>query len=190
MSLIPNTDYSYDYLYDKVYESCDIDSNEISKLLKNLNVEYIYTRTPIETYEFSLYSILEEYGGYLYKANQYMFEVSNIIDEDAIANGMKDKGVILSTSISDEIKKYNTELRVSCERNDLSEKNNFILNSKINSIIDEDVFFFPFLSNVESTSSPTILCNINRGMGLNIFTHFKVVLSNENVTKSIYSSYE
>lgn len=139
MSLIPNTDYSYDYLYDKVYESCDIDSNEISKLLKDLNVEYIYTRTPIETYEFSLYSILEEYGGYLYKANQYMFEVSNIIDEDAIANGMKEKGVILSKSISDEIKKYNTELRVSYERNNLSEMNNSVLNLKVNSIIDEDV---------------------------------------------------
>jgi hypothetical protein len=55
-------------------------------------------------------------------------------------------------------------------------------------IIDDDVFFFPFLSTVESTSSPTILCNINRGIGKDIFEHFRNVLAKEEVTKIVYDS--
>jgi hypothetical protein len=55
-------------------------------------------------------------------------------------------------------------------------------------IIDDDVFFFPFLSTVESTSSPTILSNINRGVGNEIFKHVEKVLSEVEVTRIIYDS--
>jgi len=56
-------------------------------------------------------------------------------------------------------------------------------------IIDDDVFFFPFLSAVESTSSPIILCNINRGIGKEIYKHMKYVLSENEVTRVIYNSH-
>jgi len=55
-------------------------------------------------------------------------------------------------------------------------------------IIDEDIFFFPYLSTVESTSSPTILCNINRGIGKVIFEHFEITLKSSKVSKELYKS--
>lgn len=53
-------------------------------------------------------------------------------------------------------------------------------------VIDNDVFFFPFLSTVESTSSPTILCKADRGIGEAIFKHIKNIVSNEEVTRVVY----
>jgi hypothetical protein len=55
-------------------------------------------------------------------------------------------------------------------------------------IIDDDVFFFPFLSTVESTSSPIILCNLNRGIGKEIFNHLNKIFGKDEVTKSIFDS--
>lgn len=65
-SLILDTSYSYVFLYKKVYENHDIDSDEIENLLNELNVEYIYTRDPINTKNYVLYNVFDGYG-YLYK---------------------------------------------------------------------------------------------------------------------------
>jgi hypothetical protein len=55
-------------------------------------------------------------------------------------------------------------------------------------IIDDDVFFFPFLANVDSTSSPIILCNIHRGIGSQITQHIEKILSEPEITRTIYES--
>lgn len=53
-------------------------------------------------------------------------------------------------------------------------------------VIDDDVFFFPFLSNPESTNSPTIHCDATIGIGHQILAHFESVFENVKITKIRY----
>ena len=46
-------------------------------------------------------------------------------------------------------------------------------------LIDDDLFFFPFLSGPESTDDPIIQCAINDGIGARIYEHFNKILNGD-----------
>jgi hypothetical protein len=53
-------------------------------------------------------------------------------------------------------------------------------------IIDDDVFFFPFLAGPESTNDPMMQCFANKGLGFNILTHYRKLLNKKEVTEIVY----
>jgi len=53
-------------------------------------------------------------------------------------------------------------------------------------IVDDAVFFFPFVSGPDSTNNPTIKCCAAAGIGRAIFEHCKILLSHEGVTRVVY----
>jgi hypothetical protein len=46
-------------------------------------------------------------------------------------------------------------------------------------VVDDELFFFPFLAGVDSTSNPTIRCSANTGLGECITSHFQKLLAND-----------
>lgn len=53
-------------------------------------------------------------------------------------------------------------------------------------IIDDDVFFFPYLSGPDSTTDPTIHCDANKGIGLSIVNHIQKITSTKEVVEVVY----
>jgi hypothetical protein len=46
-------------------------------------------------------------------------------------------------------------------------------------VVDDNVYFFPFLSNHESNISPMILCDANKTIGVSIINHFKYIFDQQ-----------
>jgi hypothetical protein len=53
-------------------------------------------------------------------------------------------------------------------------------------IVDDDVFFFPFLAMPESTNHPTIRCDATLGIGKEIATHVKHQFDSDLLTTCVY----
>lgn len=53
-------------------------------------------------------------------------------------------------------------------------------------IIDDDVFFFPFLAGAESTNDPTLHCSASTGVGTSILQHFNRLFSDKEVCQTVY----
>jgi len=53
-------------------------------------------------------------------------------------------------------------------------------------VIDDELFFFPFLSGPESTNDPTIQCCINDGVGKRIYDHFARILNGNLIVDTVY----
>lgn len=53
-------------------------------------------------------------------------------------------------------------------------------------IIDDDIFFFPFLAGPESTNDPMLYCSGSVGIGKAIFTHFSKITNDSEVVKIVY----
>jgi len=47
-------------------------------------------------------------------------------------------------------------------------------------VVDDDLFFFPFLARVESTDDPTIHCTADAKLGSKIVQHFENLFANDN----------
>jgi hypothetical protein len=52
-------------------------------------------------------------------------------------------------------------------------------------IIDDEVFFFPFLATDYSTQTPTLLASIDTGLGKCVYNHFKKILSDDAVMRKM-----
>ncbi|NUQ77827.1 MAG: hypothetical protein HUU21_30190 [Polyangiaceae bacterium] len=57
-------------------------------------------------------------------------------------------------------------------------------------IIDDDLFFFPFLANTDSTNDPTIYCAAEGSVGRSIIDHFTKLLQNSEVCTTTYHQKE
>ena len=55
-------------------------------------------------------------------------------------------------------------------------------------IIDDDVFFFPFLAGPESTNDPMLLCSTKVGIGKAVLSHFRKLVSDTEVVELVYES--
>jgi hypothetical protein len=53
-------------------------------------------------------------------------------------------------------------------------------------VVDEDLFFFPFLSGPESTNDPIIHCSANGGIGKRVYEHFERIMESGLVSETIY----
>lgn len=53
-------------------------------------------------------------------------------------------------------------------------------------IIDDDVFFFPFLSGPDSTNDPIINCCLENGIGKSVFEHFDQVLKKNELFDTVF----
>ena len=53
-------------------------------------------------------------------------------------------------------------------------------------VIDNDIFFFPFLSSPESTNTPTIHCDATIGIGLQILNHVDSITKNGKINIIVY----
>lgn len=55
-------------------------------------------------------------------------------------------------------------------------------------VIDDDIFFFPFLSGPESTNTPTFHCDATIGIGSQILKHIDLILKNKKITTTQYDN--
>ncbi|HUW10616.1 MAG TPA: hypothetical protein VM537_12865 [Anaerolineae bacterium] len=55
-------------------------------------------------------------------------------------------------------------------------------------IVDDDVFFFPFLSGPDSTNNPTVWCSATHGVGRAIVDHIEKLLANSDICCVVQSS--
>lgn len=55
-------------------------------------------------------------------------------------------------------------------------------------IVDDDIFFFPFLAGPESTNDPMLHCTTTIGIGNAIFNHFNKLVTDSEVLKIVYGS--
>jgi hypothetical protein len=53
-------------------------------------------------------------------------------------------------------------------------------------IVDDDVFFFPFLAMPESTNHPTLHCGASSGVGRDVAKHVGLLFSNELLSTIVY----
>lgn len=55
-------------------------------------------------------------------------------------------------------------------------------------VIDDDVFFFPYLSGPDSTNNPTIHCDSLKGIGISITNHLEKLLKTSEVVDTVYQN--
>lgn len=57
-------------------------------------------------------------------------------------------------------------------------------------LVDDDLFFFPFLAMLESTNHPTIRCDAMTGIGKDITQHVSLLLATELLSTVVYHRHE
>jgi hypothetical protein len=151
----------------------DQHKDSITKALQNHNIDIVIAFwNPTSTIE----SII---NGKQKKHN--MLDIQYALEDAASSN----------TNWEDSIKERQRKFKNHIEENsplkgelrivDLSHPTNFTC-----FVIDDELFFFPFLSGPESTNDPTIHCNITDGIGKRIYDHFDRVLNGNFIVDTVY----